>query len=355
MARSHHTWFLLALAVLIPVAAAAAWYGYWPVYHRKTLLAAAEKAMAEGNNAKAEEALQQLVKEEPDNMRGHFLYAQVLRRLSRGEEADIHLGKAGELGLPAEDGRRELGLIYATLDFRAAEGALKATLREHPDDAEVLKALVDGLARQGRFVETERYFKRLLELQPDNVEILLDRATMYISMEQFDKAQADLRALLQRVPDQYRAHLLLSHCLLAEARITEAEPVLLKCKEMRPESPDPLIGLAACAMEREDFVKAHTLLDKAIQLDPGSIRALNEIANIQMYRGVYDLAIPYLQRILKFNKNDKEAHLKLAQCFRFTGKVEEAKEHQARYEELDEEELRRQHRLPGRGVAESRR
>src|SRR5262249_31577583 len=160
-----------------------------------------------------------------------------------------------------------------------------------------LKALAEGYARNRRWVEAEEYFARWLALQPDNLEVLLDRGEMYVSTERYSLAEADFRRILELSPTHYRATLLLSHCLLADAHLAQAEPELQACGQMRPESPDPLIGLAACAMEREDFEKAHTLLSQALALDRGSVRAMNEIGTIQMYRRRYDLAIPMLQRI----------------------------------------------------------
>ena len=334
---------LLAMLVLLGCAAlAAAGYGYWPVLHRKGLLATAEQAARAGNLAMADEALKELTREDPNNLRAQFLYAQVLRRQGRAEEADLHLGKAGDLGLPVEEGRRELGLLYAPLNFSLADGALKSVLKSHPDDVEVLKALAEGCARTHRWVEAEEYFARWLVLQPDNLELLLDRGELYVDIERYQAAESDFRRILQLSPGHYRARLLLSHCLLAEAHMTEAEPELQLCRQMRPESPDPLIGLAACAMEREDLEKAHTLLAQALALDRGSLRALNEIGTIQMYRRRYDLAIPLYERLLGLDKNHKQAHLKLAQCLRYVGRLDEAKVHQERYEELDAAEVRRQ-------------
>jgi len=86
----------------------------------------------------------------------------------------------------------------------------------------------------------------------------------------------------------------------------------------------------------------HTLLARALALDRGSLRALNEIGTIQMYRRRYDLAIPLYERLLGLDKNHKQAHLKLAQCLRYVGRLDEAKVHQERYEELDAAEVRRQ-------------
>jgi tetratricopeptide (TPR) repeat protein len=341
MARRRHTIFLVVLILVIPAPFAVWWWSYWPIYHRKVLLASAEQAFAAANLAKAEEQLAQLVREDPDNVRAHFLYAQVLRRLGQSGDADWHLGRAGELGLPKAEGRREFGLLYAKKNFSLARGALEQELQAHPDDVEVLQALGEGFSQYGSWDLAELYFSRWLEVQPDRIEALLDRGLAYKESDRYDQALADFRAILQRSPDHFRARVLACHCLLAEARMAEAEPELLACRQMRPDSPEPLVGLAACAMERGDFDKAYTLLGQALELDPGSTVTLNELGNWYLQRARYDLALSVFEQVLRLDKKNKPAHLKLAQIMRNNGKLEQAREYERRFQELEKEEEKR--------------
>src|SRR5262249_17984699 len=118
----------------------------------------------------------------------------------------------------------------------------------------------------------------------------------------------------------------------------EAEPILEQCSRLRPDSPDPLIGLAACAVERREFERAAGFLAAALELDPGSTRALNDLASVHLMRKDYESAIVILERILRLDKNDKSAALKLAQALRYTGASARAKELERKYQVLDKEE-----------------
>jgi tetratricopeptide (TPR) repeat protein len=336
-----HLLKLLIPIVVVPLAVATLWWNYWPEYHRRSLLVQSEKAFATGNLAKADELLNQLTREDRDNRQAHFLYAQVLRRLNRYGEADTHLGRAAQLGLSKEEGLREYGLLWAGYQFDLAKGALERCLKENPHDVEVLQALIKGCEAENRMAEAERYYSLWLEAEPGRAEALVDRARLRMAEGNFLAAEVDLRAVLQKTPGHYRARLLLGHCLLGDARIAEAEPELLACKQMRPDSAEPLIGLAGCATEKNDYEKAHTLLAQALSLDPGSYLALNDMGNLHLLRKRYDLALNIFKEMLRLYPNDKQVHLKLGQIYRKTGKEEEAKIHERRYQELDAAEVRR--------------
>lgn len=334
MTRRTYQRILLLLMFLVPAAVAAWWWYYWPIYHLRDLRGRAERAIAEDNLPRADESLARLTQEYPDDLRGHFLYAQILRRLGRVEAADKHLGEAARLGLSQEEGRREFGLLYADVRFSLAVGALEQALKADPDDVEVLRALAIGYAQNSRWAESERCFDRLEQLQPERNDVQLLRGHLYMDRDQFEKAAGLFRGILRRSPGNFTARLLLAHCLLAEAHLGEAEPELLACRQMRPDTPEPLLGLATCAQERGDNAKALTLLGQAYELDPGSVAVLIELGNLQLQNGRADLALPWFEQILRLEPDNRQAHLKMAQVLRQLGKADAAKEHERRYQEL---------------------
>src|SRR5262249_10111272 len=130
--------------------------------------------------------------------------------------------------------------------------------------------------------DSERCFDRLVQLQPDQVDVQLLRGHLYMDRDQYEKAAGVFRDILRRSPGNFTARLLLAHSLLAEAHMAEAEPELIVCRQLRPDTPEPLLGLAACAQERGDNAKALTLLGQAYELDPGSIPILTEIGTLQL-------------------------------------------------------------------------
>src|SRR5262249_32462823 len=119
------------------------------------------------------------------------------------------------------------------------------------------------------------------------------------------------------------------------------EPELRRCRQERPDRPEPLIGLAACAVGREDYAEAQALLAKALELDPRSLTALLEQGDLCLRRQQDEEAIPYFEEGVRLYPRHKQGHLKLAQALRYTGKMERAKRHEQVYQELDREEDQR--------------
>src|SRR5207248_7018444 len=126
-----------------------------------------------------------------------------------------------------------------------------------------------------------------------------------LEAREFGKAADDFRAVVRRAPEHFQARLLLAHCLLSDARMAEAEPELLVCRQLRPEAVEPLVGLASCAVERGDLNQAQALLRKALALDPGSTLALNEQGELHLLRQRYDLAVTVFEDVVRRDPWDK--------------------------------------------------
>ncbi|HEV3444323.1 MAG TPA: tetratricopeptide repeat protein [Gemmataceae bacterium] len=333
----------LACFVVLVVLALVAWNSL-----PTTLMWYAEKTFAAKNYARAESALRTLLAIEPKHCQAHFLYARTLRQMARYADAEAQLGLAAEYGLSKEEGLREYGLLYAGFDFSLAKGALQRVLDEHPDDVEVLQALALGCMREMNAGQAEYYLQRWLETRPDDIQPLLERGRLYLDTRQFTKAIAEFREILKRSPEHYRAHLWLGLALLSDAKVAEAEPELRLCRQMRPDSAEPVICLAECAIEKRDINNAYTLLFDALALDPGSLMAMQDLANLHLSQRRYEEAADVFTLILQDDPNDKQAHLKLAQALTYMGRKEEARQHEQRFRELDEKEAERAKRQNNR-------
>ncbi|HEV2947764.1 MAG TPA: tetratricopeptide repeat protein [Gemmataceae bacterium] len=334
--------WLIGAIVLIPAGVSVAWWYYWPTYHRRQLLAAAERAIESDKPAEARESLEKLLKhskvqksQPAEEARVHYLYAQVLRRLGEGDNAWEHLRIAVEGGLPEPEGRREYALLEAGGNFSLAENVLRRVLDDYPNDSEVLQVLAQGYVSVGRWPDAEKIYTRWLEVQPDRMETLLARGNARLEAGGLDQAAADFREVLLRSPNHFQARLSLAQCLLNNLKVDEAQAELDRCHAMLPARSEPLVGLAACALERGDLDKAQTLTKEALALDGNSRAALTVLGIIHLRRQRYDLAIPIFEAVVRLSPRDKQAHLNLAQAFHKQGDLEKAKEHESIFQKLD--------------------
>jgi predicted Zn-dependent protease len=296
----------------------------------------AHRALEAGNRQRAEELLRPLVRERPGDTTVALLYARVLRGLRRYDQAELALQHAVDCGLDRSVARRELALLLAEQNLpRDAEGILQQVVREYPDDEEVLQTIAQGYARHRRWLEAEPLWGRLSELRPNEIEPLLQRGLVRMEAHHHEAATEDFRRVLARNPNHFQARLSLAHCLLSEAQMPEAEAELLVCRRMRPDRPEPLVGLAGCALENADPATAEQRLTEALELDRGSPLVLHAVADLHLRRGRYDLAEEVLAVLVKAQPDDKQGHLQLAQVYRRKGELKLAAQHEQRYQELD--------------------
>jgi cellulose synthase operon protein C len=335
MVRRLYYALLLVAIVAVPGGLAVWRWQQGPDYERRRRLAAVEAALAANNLARAEDLLRELLHEDPNQARTQFLYAQVLRRLGRGQEAWLPLARAGQLGLPRQEGLRERALLEATDNFREAEPALQAVLESRPDDPETLQALAEGYFQQRRWLDAERTYTRWLEIDPQNEDVRLRRAEVLMHEQRQAQAEQDLRAVLGTAPQRFEARLLLAQCLEAEGKTRPAEAELQLCRQLRPSHPAPLLELAACALEEGDLDRARQLTQEARRLAPDSLLVLHFEGDLELRRRRYDLAIPIFERIVRLAPRDRQAHLKLAQSLQRTGDTERARKHERVYEQLE--------------------
>ena len=331
--------WLLAVALVAGIGGVAALSlstsDWWPSPTRE-----AERAIDAGEFARAEILLSRLIQDDPREPRARLLHARLLRLSGRSREADAALGKAMDVGVPEASLYREYGLLLAGPDFRKAEPILRKSLKADPGDSEVLRALADGLSRQGMWPEAADVYASWLRVEPDRAEALMGRSRALIQSGRAGQAEAEVRAILGRKPDDYEARMILANGLLSNAELARAEPELERCRQLRPDRPEPLVGLAGSALDRDDSDRARDLLDRAVALDPSSILALAARADLALKLRRDDRALADYGRVVALDPGNRQAHLHLAQILRRTGDPEASAEHERTYRRLqaDQEE-----------------
>jgi tetratricopeptide (TPR) repeat protein len=314
------------------------WVYVWPQY----LLKQAEQAIAANDLDRAEEVLRRLNRRAPENGRARFLLAQVFRRRQRPGKAEEALRQARQLGYPESECQRELVLNEAVFEFTPR--ALIKLLNDKPDDEEVLQTLAEGYSRLRKWTEADRYLTLLIEQHPENLEAWVDRGQVRRAARErdqnHDEAAADFCEVIRRAPDHFGARLGLAECLLSDARLAAAKRELLICRQLNPAHPEPLIGLAICAAEEQDLEQAQALLAQALDRDPNSLVALSMLGDLCLRLKQYADAIRFYKRLLSFDRTNKAAHLNLAQAFRHMGRLEDAKNEEALFQQMRQRQLK---------------
>ncbi len=211
--------------------------------------------------------------------------------------------------------------------------------------AQVWQTLGEGYARLHYWMQADRYLTRLIEQHPEKVEAWLQRGQVRQAARERDQnhddAAADFREVIRRAPDHFRARLSLAECLLSDARIAAAKSELLICRQLNPAHTEPLIGLAICAAEEQDLQRAQALLAQALSLEPTSLVALSMQGDFYLRRKEYAKAIHFYKKLLSLDPTNLAVHLNLAQAFRQSGRLEDAKNEEALFQQLRQQKGKR--------------
>jgi tetratricopeptide (TPR) repeat protein len=116
----------------------------------------------------AQETLQHLVTEAPQDESGHLQLGRVLSAEKKDPEAAVELQKALALKADDWDALRELAFVQErSKQYAAAESSYRALLAHLPGDAELHNGLGSVLLPQLKYAEAQNEFAVCLRLKPD--------------------------------------------------------------------------------------------------------------------------------------------------------------------------------------------
>jgi Flp pilus assembly protein TadD len=127
--------------------------------------------------ADAEPLLRKLAAERPDDAGIHLQLGRVLDAEAKKDDAITELQQALKLSPADADAQQEIAVLYADAGKNdLAEGAYRALVAAHPNDAEVHRGLGKALLLQKKFPEAQQEFLVALRLKRDSPDVYVDLA-----------------------------------------------------------------------------------------------------------------------------------------------------------------------------------
>lgn len=238
-----------------------------------------------------------------DNAQAYVFYLQGQEYLRR-PRTDTNLNEAARLFSNAEDldprfASAHAGLCQTFLArfsmqkdpgwFEKAERSCHRTLTLDPQHVDVYVALGELYRLSSQYDEALEYFDLALKVNPDSVEATMDRGITLDHAGQTGEAEHWLVLAVQMEPFYWRAYNSLGRYYMRHARYIYAVEQFEKATEISPDNVPALNNLAAALYMNGHIQEAINAFDRSLALKPSRSTLMN-IANLHYYQGQYDLA-----------------------------------------------------------------
>jgi tetratricopeptide (TPR) repeat protein len=290
-----------------------------PVQGASAAIASGEDAIDRKDYAAAEQALNQAVKQEPDNYRAWFDLGFVYTALNRdtdaiaayrhsvaadatvfesnlnlglmlahanGPEAAKYLRAATELTPTAqpEEGLYRawisLGHVMESTDSKQAVAAFRKAAELKPKLAEPHYLAAAVAAKSNDFVIAEQEYKAAAGCDPKSAEAIAGLAGVYMRTKRLPEAESALRQYLALDPESAPAHLQLGRVLAALQKNDDAQAEFESALRFSPSDTAAKRELAMLYVDNRQFAKAEPLFRDALQKDPSDAELHHRLASV---------------------------------------------------------------------------
>lgn len=277
-----------------------------------------------GENSQAQACYRQAIEADPAFASAHMNLGIALQAQGEIAAAIESYERAVALDPASAPSHYNLGLAHlADRQFAEAEAALRAALGLREEFPEAWVALAEALESGGRNAEALAALERAIA-QRENYEGALRNA-------------GELLQKMGRLQDAGKAHFDLANVLQNLGRLAEAELLLRRVMELKPDFAAARNSLATVIVLQDParIPDAEALYREAIALDPAYVLPYNNLGNILQSAGRLAEAEASLRRALELNPGFRQAHIALGNTLKDLGRVEEAEACFRRALELD--------------------
>jgi tetratricopeptide (TPR) repeat protein len=236
----------------------------------------------------------------------------------------------------------QLGLIYLLRDFRNEDEAVDHTERAvelKPDNGEYqyaygaalgTKAQNAGIIKQAFLApRIKKAFLRAVELDPNHFQARIGLAQYYLRAPSLmggdtEKGWQEIEAAIKI--DEYRGRMTKSRLLEQEKKLPEAEKEIEILASKMPKNWRVWKTLGYNRYQQKHHAEAVAAMNKYIELRPDTADSFKSLAEVQLQKGDYDLALENLKKALSIDKEFVTAVYLLGRTYEAKGLKNEARE-----------------------------
>jgi tetratricopeptide (TPR) repeat protein len=219
-----------------------------------------------------------------------------------------------------------LGTIYyGSARYAEAIPYLERAVSSSPTNPQLRMALAQSCLSLKKYDCTLDQYKQMLLQNPESAQAYMLAGEAFDGLDRTEEAIAQFREAEKVGPNELNVHHGLAYLLWKQRRFDEAEAEFKLELENDPNSTSSLAYLGDIALKHDDEAAAMTLLKRAAAL-PGAIRLTYvDLGILHAQLNQNEEAEASLERAVRMDPTEADAHWRLARLYQTMGEKEKAK------------------------------
>ncbi len=205
-----------------------------------------------------------------------------------------------------------------------AEALAQQTLRDHPNDPDILRVSGVALMRQGKFEEASKHLSTSVEIAPDLADGHEQYGLVLASLGRLDEAEESLQTALRLDPDSKTVHTKLARLQTMQGKEEDSRKTRERVLELNPHMQKTQDAMKLQADGKHD--EARQIVKQILRTDPDDINALHLMGGICMGQGTHNDAEAFFRRAVSLAPDYAIAWTGLSMSLKEQGNFEEAVE-----------------------------
>ena len=222
--------------------------------------------------------------------------------------------------------QKKIEAALAANDLAGAEKLCRAAIGHNRYDFHMIALLGAIQLQAGRLEPAERNLKRAIGLAPTFAKPHQDLGVLYMTRNEPAAAEEMFRKALEHDRNMKPAFLGLLDAMARQGKFAEVRDICTRLLEKNPDDPDIMRAMAIVHMQENRLADAQNLYERILGMNPGSIRALMDLARCQAAQLQYPQLIESLRRAVNMEADNAHYRFLLADNLFVTGFPAEALE-----------------------------
>ena len=277
--------------------------------------------VAEGSYGKAEEVLDGVLSEEPENAQALYTYALLYD--ARGEEAerDATLRLVLELDPSHIDANVFQGMVLLeSREYEKGGSCFTRVLKTQPDNFLALSGAAISEMNLDRLESAVSLLDRAIELEPDYAYLYIDLARVYKGLKKYGKAEDSISQAIELEPDVEWHYL--DRARVRIQYLYDLEGAMEDLTDLAAINPDNFFAnvyIAGILDDWDRFDEAETYYQKVIAARPAYGFAHEPLGKIAYMKGQYAEAKDHFLQAFDFEPRDFSYILAASVCLEKIG------------------------------------